>query len=304
MNEYTEEVHIEMKKLTILLAAVMMLAMLAACGEKNKESDKTQGASAPAAATTAASTAPASPAAGAADKLADIKKAGTIIMGTSADYAPYEFHKNIDGKDTIVGFDVEIAKAIAKDLGVKLEIKDIGFDGLLPALNAGKVDFVISGMTPNEERLKSVDFSKIYYTAQQVIMIRADDKDKFKSMDDLKKVSVGVQTASIQEDIAKEQLQGAKIKSIAKITDLALELKNKKIDAIIMESPVANGYVNKNKDLVISSVKPKAEEAGSAIAIKKGNDTLTAEINKSLDKMIKDKTIDKLVDEAFQLSEK
>lgn len=293
-----------MKKLTILLAAVMMLAMLAACGEKNKETDKTQGASAPAAATAAASAAPASPAAGAADKLADIKKAGTIIMGTSADYAPYEFHKNIDGKDTIVGFDVEIAKAIAADLGVKLEIKDIGFDGLLAALNAGKVDFVISGMTPNEERLKSVDFSKIYYTAQQVIMVRTDDKDKFKSMDDLKKATVGVQTASIQEDIAKEQLQGAKIKSIAKITDLALELKNKKIDAIIMESPVANGYVTKNKDLVISSVKPEADEAGSAIAIKKGNDTLTAEINKSLDKLIKDKTIDKLVDEAFQLSEK
>lgn len=293
-----------MKKLTIILAAVMMLAMLAACGEKNKETEKTQGASAPAAATTAASAAPASPAASTADKLADIKKAGTIIMGTSADYAPYEFHKNIDGKDTIVGFDVEIAKAIAADLGVKLEVKDIGFDGLLPALNAGKVDFVMAGMTPNEERLKSVDFTKIYYTAQQVIMIRAEDKDKFKSMDDLKKVSVGVQTASIQEDIAKEQLQGAKVKSIAKITDLALELKNKKIDAIIMEAPVANGYVTKNKDLVISSVKPKAEEAGSAIAIKKGNEKMIAEINKSLDKLISNKTIDKLVEEAFQLSEK
>lgn len=293
-----------MKKLTALLAAVMLLTMLAACGEKNKESDKNQGASAPAAATAAASTAPASPAAGTADKLAAIKKAGTIIMGTSADYAPYEFHKNIDGKDTVVGFDVEIAKAIAADIGVKLEIKDIGFDGLLPALNADKVDFVISGMTPDEERKKNVDFSSIYYYAQQVILVRADDKDKFKSMDDLKKATVGVQTASIQEDIAKEQLQGAKVKSLAKITDLALELKNKKIDAIIMESPVANGYVTKNKDLVISSVKPKAEEAGSAVAIKKGNNTLTAEINKTVDRLIKDKTIDKLVDEAFQLSEK
>jgi arginine/lysine/histidine transporter system substrate-binding protein len=295
-----------MKKISMLLAAVLLLTVLAACGEKNKTSDdKTQGAAPSAAATAAASTAASpSPKADAADKLAEIKKAGTIVMGTSADYAPYEFHKNIDGKDTIVGFDVEIAKTIAADLGVKLDIKDIGFDGLLAALNTGKVDFVISGMTPNEERLKSVDFSKIYYNAEQVIVVRTADKDKFTSMDDLKKVTVGVQTASIQEDLAKEQLEGAKIKAIGKITDLALELKNKKVDAVIMESPVANGYVNKNKDLTISTVKPKAEEAGSAIAIKKGNDTLTAEINKTLDRLINDKSIDKLVDEAFQLSEK
>lgn len=237
-------------------------------------------------------------------KIADIQKAGTIVMGTSADYAPYEFHKSIDGKDTIVGFDVEIAKTIAADLGVKLEIKDIGFDGLLAALDAGKVDFVISGMTPNEERLKSVDFSQIYYNAEQVIVVRTDKKDKFKSMDDFNKATVGVQTSSIQEDLAKEQLPNATIKSLGKITDLALELKNKKVDAVIMESPVANGYVKKNKDLSISSVKPKAEEAGSAIAIKKGNDALTAEVNKTLDRLLKNKSIDKLVDEAFKLSDK
>jgi ABC-type amino acid transport substrate-binding protein len=77
-------------------------------------------------------------------KIKEIKQAGKIVLGTSADYPPYEFHKEIDGKDTIVGFDIEIAKAIAKDLGVELEIKDMDFDGLLLALNAGKVDFVIA----------------------------------------------------------------------------------------------------------------------------------------------------------------
>ncbi|MDF2926975.1 MAG: extracellular solute-binding protein family 3 [Paenibacillaceae bacterium] len=295
----------KMKKLVLLLAAAMMLSVLSACGEKNRESDSKQGA-APSAAATVAATATVAPSASpeaAKGKVAEIKKAGVVVMGTSADYAPYEFHKNIEGKDTIVGFDVEIAKMIAADLGVKLEIKDMGFDGLLAALNSDKVDFVISGMTPNEERLKSVDFSQIYYNAEQVILIRTGDKDKFKSMDDLKKVNIGVQTASIQEDLAKEQLAGAKIKPIGKITDLVLELKTKKIDAIVMESPVANGYVKKNPDLAISSVKPEAEEAGSAIAVKKGNDALTAEINKTLDRLIKDKTIDKLVDEAFLLQE-
>ncbi len=75
-------------------------------------------------------------------------------MATSADYPPYEFHKVVNGKDEIVGFDIEIAKEIAKQLGVELEIKDIKFDGLLAALQGGTVDMVISGMTPTEERKK------------------------------------------------------------------------------------------------------------------------------------------------------
>lgn len=289
-----------MKKISMLLAAVMLLAVIAACGAKNQDKDTTQGA----APTVAASaTAAASPNAGTAGKLAEVKKAGKIVIGTSADYAPYEFHKNIDGKDTIVGFDIEIAKAIAADLGVKLEIKDMGFDGLLAALNANNVDFVISGMTPNEERRKSVDFSKSYYIAEQIILVRADDKDKYKSMDELKKATIGVQTGSIQEALAKDQLAGAKLKSIGKIPDLILELKNKKVDALVMEAPVANGYVKKNPDLTISAVKPKADDASSAIAVKKGNADFLAEIDKTLDRLIKDKTIDKLVSEAYTLSE-
>lgn len=293
-----------MKKISMLLAAVLLLTIIAACGEKNRETENKQGGSPETSETAAATATPAaSPTAKRLNKLEQIQNAGVIVMGTSADYAPYEFHKNIDGKDTIVGFDVEIAKLIAEDLGVELEIKDIGFDGLLPALNADKVDFVISGMTPTEDRLKSVDFTQIYYVAEQVMVVRTADVDKFKSMDDFKKVTIGVQLASIQEELAKNQLPEAKIKPLGKITDLALELKNKKVDAVIMEFPVANGYVTKNADLTISDVKPDAEEAGSAIAVKKGNDVLTAELNRTLDRLLQDKVIDKLVDEAFLLSE-
>lgn len=284
-----------MKKISALLASVMLLAVISACGDKNND---TQGAAATAAATTAVS---ASPKAEEKGKLADIKKAGKIVMGTSADYAPYEFHKPIEGKDMIVGFDIEIAKAIAADMGVTLEIKDMGFDGLLPALAAGNVDFVMSGMTPTEERKKNVDFSKVYYTAEQIVLVRADDKDKFKTIDDLKKASVGVQTASIQEGLAKEQLTGAKLKSIGKIPDLVLELKNKKIDALIMEKPVATGYTSKHPDVVISGLSLNADEAGSAAAVKKGNPELVAQIDKTLERLIKEKTIDQFVTEAYNL---
>src|SRR5690349_9795691 len=136
------------KRITKLIAVVLMLCIaftFAACGQKS-------------------------------DTLSKAKKAGKIIVGTSADYAPYEFHTMVNGKDTIVGFDIEIAKVVAKDLGVTLEIQDMGFDGLLPALNADKVDFVIAGMTPDEKRKQAVDFTNIYYVAKQGVMVRAEDK--------------------------------------------------------------------------------------------------------------------------------
>ena len=111
--------------------------------------------------------------------LEKIKASGKIILGTSADYPPYEFHALVDGKDTIVGFDIELAKEIAKDLGVELEIKDMSFDGLLAALVSGNVDMVISGMTPTEERRQNVDFSEIYYQAVHGAVIRVADEAKY-----------------------------------------------------------------------------------------------------------------------------
>ena len=100
-------------------------------------------------------------------KIDEIKAKGKIVLGTAADYPPYEFHKEIDGKDNIVGFDIEIAKAIAADLGVELEIKDMKFDGLLAALVAEDIDFIVAGMVATEERKQSVDFSISYYEAEQ-----------------------------------------------------------------------------------------------------------------------------------------
>jgi polar amino acid transport system substrate-binding protein len=231
-------------------------------------------------------------------KVDKIKKAGKIVLGTSGDYPPYEFHKSVNGKDTIVGFDVEIAQQIANDLGVKLEVKEMQFDGLLNALQAGNIDFVLAGMTPKPERLQSADFSNIYYKAVQTLVVRAEDKDKIKTVDDLKGKKVGVQKGAIQEDIAKEQLPNSEAKALGKITDIMLALQTKKIDAAIIEAPVAESYTNANKVFAISDVKLKTEDAGSAVAVNKGNKELVDEINKTLDRLTKDKTIDKLVTDA------
>jgi ABC-type amino acid transport substrate-binding protein len=283
-----------MNKVSMSITAILLsLSIVAGCASKTAPTNAGAASSVPSASpstsqSTTQTPAPENP----------YKKAGKIVLGTSADYAPYEFHKSINGKDTIIGFDIEIAKAIAKDLGVELEIKDMKFDGLLAALQAGNIDMVIAGMTPDDERKKSVDFSKIYYKAQQGIMVRTDEKDKYKTMDDLKKVRVGVQKGSTQEKIANEQLQGATIKALGKIPDLVLELKNKKADALIVELPVAAAYVSKNPDISIAQAAPKADDGGSAVALKKGNTFLVQQIDKTLDKLIADKSVDKFVADA------
>ncbi|WP_040212804.1 transporter substrate-binding domain-containing protein [Clostridium polynesiense] len=232
--------------------------------------------------------------------LEKIKKSGKIVLGTSADFPPYEFHKEINGKDEIIGFDISIAKEIAKDLGVELEIKDMKFDGLLTALEASKVDFVMAGMNPDAERSKSVDFSKIYYEAEQTILVRAEDKEKYNGVESLTGKKIGAQKTSVQEKIANEQIRDAQVKSLGKVTDLVMELKNKKVEAVVVETVVAKSYAAANKDLAVADFKFDAgkDEIGSAVAVKKGSKDLVEAVNKTLDRLISEKTIEKMVIEA------
>lgn len=271
-----------LKKLIAMSLVVGSMLTFAACGSKN----------------TAATTANGNSQSQAMER---IKKNGKLVLGTSADYPPYEFHKSINGKDEIVGFDVEIAKEIAKDLGVKLEVKDMKFDGLLAALDQGNVDLVVAGMNPTEERKKNVDFSNVYYTAVQTMIVRAEDKDKIKTPDDLKGKKVGVQKGAIQEKIAKEQVSGAQAVALGKISDLVLALKNNRVDAVIVELPVATANVDANKDLFLTNIKLKTDVEGSAAAVKKGSGDLVKSINGTLDKLNKDKSIDKFVTDANNL---
>jgi len=234
-------------------------------------------------------------------KIDEIKKAGKIVVGTNAYYPPYEFHKEINGKDEIVGFDIDIAKEIAKNLGVELEIKDMDFDGLLLALNADKIDFVIAGMTPTSERAKSVDFSEVYYKAVHGVVINVDNKEVFSTVEDLNGKKIGAQKATVQEEVAKAEITDVQLKSLSKIPDLILEVKNNKIDGLVIEKPVAKAYIDKNKDLMLMDITFEDGEGGSAIAIKKGNTDLLHEMNKTLDTLMKDGSIENFVTEATKM---
>jgi len=217
-----------------------------------------------------------------------IKDAGELVVGLSADYAPYEFHAEVNGTDTIVGFDVSIAQKIADDLGVKLKIEELGFDALLGALKTGKIDLIISGMTPTEERLKEVDFSDPYLTSSQKVVIRKADADKYKTVNDFKGQSVGAQKQTTQEELVKTELVGATAVSLQKVPDLIMNLTNKKVEGVVLEQPVAEAYVDRDSSLMLADVTFENGTKQTAIAMPKNSPVLKEKINASI-KEIDDK---------------
>ena len=232
-----------------------------------------------------------------------IKEKGTLVLGTSADYPPYEFHASIDGKDEIVGFDIEIGREIAKDLGVELVIKDMKFDGLLAALDQGNIDIVIAGMSPTPERAQNVDFSEIYYQSKQTVVVRAEDKDLLISADSLTGKKLGVQKGAIQETIASEQFPGASPVALGKITDLILSLNSGRIDAAIIEYPVAKSGVTANPGLFITEIPIEMEDNGTAIALKKGSGDYLTAVNATLKRLLEANLVEKFVADATLLAE-
>ncbi|AEB74739.1 transporter substrate-binding domain-containing protein [Clostridium botulinum] len=235
-------------------------------------------------------------------KIEQIKKSGKLVLGTCADYPPYEVHKIKDGKDEIVGFDIELAKEIAKDLGVKLEIKDMDFDPLVLSVKSGKVDFVISGMNPTPAREKEIDFSKIYYKAKQSVIIRKDDKNKLTDLQSLSGKKIGAQITSLQEKIAKEDIKGANVISLGKVNELILGLKGKKTDAVIVEEPVAKAYVAKYPELMVANINVGKPNEGSAVGIQKGSKDFVDSVNKTIDRLNSKNEMQKMIDKASQES--
>ncbi|MGL5767375.1 MAG: transporter substrate-binding domain-containing protein [Sarcina sp.] len=278
------------KKITTISMAMMISVGMIACGSTGGKSEGTNGK-----------------ASVEKNLLEEIKKSGKLVLGTSADYPPYEFKATVDGKDQIVGFDIEIAKEVAKDLGVKLEIQDMKFDTLVAALQSGTIDMVISGMNPTPERQKAVDFSDIYYKAEHGIIIKKEDKDKLKTKDDFKGLVVGAQKGSIQEELATTQMEGVKFRGLGKVPDLMMEMLGGTMDAAVMENPVALANAKANPSLYVIE-NPGFEldetEKGSAIAIPKNSGELLEVVNKTIQRLVSEGKIEKFIVEANELMDK
>ena len=221
----------------------------------------------------------------------------------SADYAPYEFHYiDENGKDVIGGFDVDIANEIADALGVDLVIQEMDFDALVAALPAGKVDLVISGMNPTEERAKVVDFSEIYYNSKHGILVRSEDADKFKTFKDLEGVKVGVQLGSTQEQIAKAEIPNVDLQQLANVNNLILELKAGKVDAIVMEKPVAEMAVKSNPELAVGEPTYEEKTGGNAVGVAKNNEQLLAKVNEVIKELNETGKMDEYIVKANELA--
>lgn len=236
------------------------------------------------------------------DLLEKIQKNGKLVVGMSADYAPYEFHYiDENGKDVIGGFDVDIANEIANKIGVDLVIQEMDFDALVSALPAGKVDLVISGMNPTEERAKVVDFSEVYYNSKHGILVRAEDADKYQTFADLEGAKVGVQLGSTQEKIAKTEIPNVNLQQLSNINNLILELKAGKVDAIVMEKPVAEMAVKSNPELAVGKPIYEEQTGGNAVGIAKNNPQLLAKVNEVITELNESGKMDEYIAKANEL---
>lgn len=276
------------KMISIILMVAMMAVLITGCATSSGEMASTEGTTT----TTAAVS----------DKLSEIKASGVLVLGTSADYPPFEFHMEIDGKDTIVGFDIDIAKKIAEAIGVELQIVDMKFEGLLPALTAGKIDLIVSGMTPTDERKQSVDFSIVYYDAMQTMLVAAENVDVLTTIEAFDGKAVGVQKASVQEALAVETFTSSDIKAIDKIPNLIMELKTGKVDGLVLAEPVAKQYASANADLAVNGL-DLGSEGGAAVAVQKDSGAFLEIINETIQGLLDSGEMDQLITDAMLLSE-
>ena len=267
-----------MKKILLVVLSLAMVLSLAACGSSSSS------APAPASSAAEASPAPEAPAAPEeAGRLAEIKAAGKIILGTSADYPPFEFHTEINGVDTIVGFDVSLAQKVADGLGVELEIVDMSFDNLLISLNKGDFDFVMASLSNTPERAKAVDFSTPYFHGAQVVVVRAADAEKYATKESLAGCQVAAQKGSIQEGVAGGIAGPENVVLLSKVGDEIAELKAGKVEAVFLDNMMAAGFAAAHDDLVMLDIGIEYESDGNVAAVKKGDTDLADYISSIFD---------------------
>ena len=213
---------------------------------------------------------------GGGEKKADAEK--VLRVGTEPTFAPFEFQK--EGSKDYDGFDMDLARAIGKQLGYKVEIVSMGFDALIPALNSGNIDVVAAGMSINEERQKAVTFSDPYYTSGLIILVNNDNND-VKSIKDLEGKRIACQIGTTGEKMARS-VANAKVTAFNTNDEAVMELKNKGVDAIINDSPVVGYYLAQGGNKTMKTVGDVMEAEQYGLAVKKGNDKLAQDINKAM----------------------
>lgn len=255
------------KILTLGVASIVALSLVACGGSKSENTSSNSADNGNTAATESAG--------------------GTITFGTNAEFPPFEYVSGTGVIGEFDGIDMAIADKIAKDNGKTAAINNMEFDSLLLALQNGQVDAVIAGMTITDERKEAVDFSKPYYTATQVMIVK-DDSD-IKTAADMKGKKIVVVQGYTGETCVQDL--GYEYEAFKKGSETILELMNGKCDVVVIDSATAEKYVADNQGIKIVEDTSAFEAEEYGIAVKKGNTELLDEINASIDKMLSDGTI-------------
>ena len=275
-----------MKKLAAALLAGVMVLSMAACGS-TKTTETTKAAETTKAGETKAEETDKSEETSAAEAREDD---GKLIMATEAGFAPYEYTE--DGS-TVIGVDVDIANEMAKAMGKELVIQNMNFDSALLAVQQGKVDFAAAGISVTPEREEQMDFSIEYTTSKQVVVVKKD-AGRVASVDALNADTVvGVQGGTVADSYCQDDLGTKDLKQYSKFMEAAMDLKNDKIDCIIMDSLPAEQMVAENDDLEILDGEVFTDKY--AIAVQKGNKEMLDQINEVLQKLVDDGKVDEFI---------
>ena len=212
----------------------------------------------------------------------------TLVMGTNAEFPPYEF---VDDNGNIVGIDAEIAKAVAEKMGYELEIRDMKFDSLITAVQSGNIDFALAGMTVNEERLLSVNFSDTYATGIQVIIVKEDSA--IASADDLAGKMIGVQSGTTGDIYCTDDFGQENVKQFDNGALAVAALLNGQVECVVIDNEPAKNFVAANTGLKILDTEYAVEDYAAAIA--KENTELLENFNKALAELKAEGKLDEII---------
>lgn len=213
---------------------------------------------------------------------------GTLVMATNATFPPYEY---VDGED-YAGIDVELAQAIADELGMELEIQDIDFNSIIPAIESGKADVGIAGMTKTPEREKNVNFSESYATGIQSIVVK--EGSDIAGPDDLEGVKIGVQESTTGHIYCEDDYGADNVIAYTTGANAIEALKTGKVDAVVIDNQPAKEFVKANEGLKVLDTDYVEEEY--AIAIAKDNEELLEQVNGVIKQMKEDGSLQAILD--------
>lgn len=232
-----------------------------------------------------------------------IQKKGKLVLGTSADFPPFEWVVLKEGKEEIIGVDIELAQKIADELDVELEVRNMGFDTLIQSVKAGRIDIALAGLNQTEERAKQIDFSTPYYQGESYILIPKEHENKIKSLEDLKGLKVGAQKATIQEGYLVDSDIEMNIISMQKNDVLIEALKTGQLDAVLMDGVTAGEFLRKDSEVITKANQAISNSgAGQSAVVAKGNETLLEVVNKVIEQSKEKDEINQAIEKYLDLA--